>query len=197
MVPVAGVHRLPAPEADPQDWPRSGRDIPFSELVDRHAQELFALAHAMLGNRDDAEEALQETFLGAYRGLPGFAGRSSAKTWLTAILVRQVARVRRSHARRRQIPLDDRTDDAAVRVQSAALRSAAAMDLRSLLERLTPDHRDVLVLREMRGMSYDEISAVLGLPRGTVESRIHRARQALRHAAAGPERQEGSDARNE
>lgn len=194
MVPAAGAHRLRVPEADPHGH-EPAREIRFSELVDRHAQELYAMAHAMLGNRHDAEEALQETFLGAYRGLAGFAGHASPRTWLASILVRQVARVRRAYARRhggRASPfsLDDGirgSDDPALRRPPAAAASDAAMDLATLLNRLSPEHRDVLVLRELRGMSYDEIAHVLGVPRGTVESRLHRARQTLRRAALGSE----------
>lgn len=148
----------------------------FEGLVDRYAQELYGLAYSMLGNGADAEDALQETFLAAFRGLGRFEGRSSLRTWLTGILVRQVALVRRRGGRRAAAPVVP--GDAAVCGGEAGV--AAKHDAAALLAALSPEHRDVLVLREMRGMSYKEISEVLGVPRGTVESRLHRARAALR-----------------
>jgi len=83
---------------------RRGDDEAFAQLVERHGGRLYAVAVSMLGNSADAEDAVQETLTGAFSGLRGFQGRSSVKTWLTRILVRRVARLRR---RRRPLRIAD------------------------------------------------------------------------------------------
>ena len=162
---------------------RHGDNSAFGQLVDRHGRRLLGTALTMLGNAADAEDAVQETLVGAFRGLGGFRGQSSVKTWLTRILVRRVARFRRSQRLRRSGPIEQAVDDAGV-VSSAhsgaTARADVRMDVTMVLAKLSEDHRDVIVLREMQGMSYEEMANILGIPRGTVESRLFRARQKLR-----------------
>jgi RNA polymerase sigma-70 factor, ECF subfamily len=145
----------------------------FHQLLDRHADRLFRLAYSLVGNAADAEDVVQETLAGAYRGIRGFEGRSSVGTWLTRILVTQAAKLRRD--RKRTEPMDQ-----AMAVEGGGLAAERRMDLQAALEKLSPEHRQVLVLREYERMSYEEIAEVLGVPRGTVESRLHRARAELR-----------------
>lgn len=161
------------PEADDIELlRRSGGDPKaFHALVDRHAQRLYRLAVCLVGNAADAEDVLQETFIGAFRGLGSFEGRSSVKTWLTRILVTQAARWRRD--RRRSEPMDES-------VAAVAASPDATMDVQAAMQRLSAEHRQVLALREFERMSYEEMAEVLGVPRGTVESRLHRARSELR-----------------
>ena len=162
---------------------RRGDNLAFGQLVDRHGRRLLGVALKMLGNAADAEDAVQETFVGAFRGLGGFQGRSSVRTWLTRILVRKVARFRRSQRLRRSRPIEQAVDDAGV-VSAAHSRATVQADIRMdvtvVLAKLSEDHRDVIVLREMQGMNYEEMAEILGIPRGTVESRLFRARQKLR-----------------
>ena len=150
-----------------------GDSAAFHALVDRHAQRLYRLAVSLIGNATDAEDVLQETFVGAFRGLRTFEGRSSVKTWLTRILVMQAAQWNRSRRRRVAGSMDDS-------IPAAAGSPEAAMDVQAALGRLSPEHREVLALREFERMSYEEIAQVLDVPRGTVESRLHRARSELR-----------------
>jgi RNA polymerase sigma-70 factor, ECF subfamily len=145
----------------------------FHALVDRHADRLFRLAVALVGNSADAEDVLQESLIGAFRGLSGFQGRSSVKTWLTRILVNQAAKFRRSKRKMAAVSEFEPSPDKAVGV-------AAKMDVNAAISELSPEHRQVIVLRELENMSYDEIAEVLQVPQGTVESRLHRAREALR-----------------
>jgi RNA polymerase sigma-70 factor (ECF subfamily) len=147
--------------------------------VDRHASFLFAVAVSLCGNAADAEDLVQETFSGAFRGLRAFEGRSSAKTWLTRILVRQAARHWRTGSRRRAttLPLEAASQEAGALPHAAA---DARMDIMTALADLSPEHRDAIVLRELQGLSYDEMADVLDVPRGTVESRLFRARAALK-----------------
>lgn len=162
----------------------------FHALVDRHGPRLLRLARALCGNAADAEDALQETFLGAFKNLPRFEGRSSVRTWLSRILVTQVALLRRRGGRHKHLSLE--ADDAQAGPSRDAAGAPAAgggspagevdwrVDLDAALRELSAEHREVVVLRELDGMSYEEIAGVLGVPRGTVESRLHRARAELR-----------------
>jgi RNA polymerase sigma-70 factor, ECF subfamily len=160
----------------------AGDSEAFHGLIDRHAPDLYRLAVRLLGNTTDAEDVLQETWVGAFKGLRRFEERASVKTWLTRILVTQAALWRRQHARRLA-----RSDDAAGRVteSDAAKDVAMKIDLDAALHQLSDEHREVLVLREFEQMSYEEMAESLGVPRGTVESRLHRARGELREKLKG------------
>jgi RNA polymerase sigma-70 factor (ECF subfamily) len=174
---------------------RRGDGGAFHALVDRYAQSMFALAHSLVGNAADAEDVVQETFAGAFRGIERFEERASVKTWLTRILVNQANRLRRDRSTRRMTSLDapasgsgDDADggeamaanDVAASRPSTVAGVDAKMDLAAMLQTLSPDHRQVIVLREMEQLSYDEIAEVLNVPIGTVESRLFRARGELR-----------------
>jgi RNA polymerase sigma-70 factor (ECF subfamily) len=169
-----------------------GDDEAFKTLVDRHALYLFGIAHGMTANPADAEDLVQETFLAAAQG--GYRGEAAVRTWLVAILVRRVAMMRRTAGRRGGTHLslsaggsDSREPaiDIAAGGSNPAVGAEARLDLATMLERLSPDHRAVIVLRELEGMSYEEMSKALGVPRGTVESRLYRAREELRRMYRG------------
>ncbi len=139
---------------------------------------MFAMAYSLLRNSADAEDVVQETFAGAYKSLRKFEERSSVKTWLSRILYNQVARVRRDRKRDwgpLKIESLDHANDPGLKQNPDA-----KLDLMATLDRMTAEHRDVLVLREIDQLSYEEIAEVLGVPRGTVESRLHRARADLK-----------------
>ena len=168
-----------------------GDDDAFHALIDRHAGMLFRVAQSLTRNRADAEDLLQETFVGAYRGLNNFAGRSSVKTWLVQILTRQAAKAwhrARHHRNARSIDAAAANDDGsggydADRALSSESETATVdwrLDVMAVLQTISPAHREILVLREIRGLSYEEIAQVLDVPRGTVESRLSRARADFR-----------------
>lgn len=152
----------------------AGDSAAFHALVDRHAQHLYRLAVSLVGNATDAEDVLQEAFTGAFRGMREFEERSSVKTWLTRILVTQAAKWRRDRRRRTTVPMNE---DVAVAKGTGA---DVGLDLNAMLQRLSPEHRQILVLREFERMTYEEIALMLEIPQGTVESRLHRARSELR-----------------
>ena len=156
---------------------RRGDEAAFHEMEDRYGAALYRLAFSMVGNAADADDVLQETFMGALKAMYGFEERASVKTWLTRILVRQAARRHRSRGRSKVVASGDPSAEAVAR-QGAD--SGVKMDVMAAVDALPPDHREVIVLRELQGMSYEEIADVLAVPRGTVESRLYRARQALR-----------------
>jgi RNA polymerase sigma-70 factor (ECF subfamily) len=154
-----------------------GSAAAFHDLVDRHADRLFRLARSLTGQAADAEDVLQETFAGAYKNAGTFRGDSSVGTWLTKILVRQVAQWKRTRARKRLGELDE---GGVVSSADHVSGVETKVDLQSALNQLSEEHKEVLVLREFQHLSYDEIATVLEIPRGTVESRLHRARNELK-----------------
>lgn len=150
----------------------------FARLADRHTEALFRLAYSLVGNRTDAEDVLQEAFLGAYQGAKGFQGRSQVRTWLGQIVARQAAALRRSKRVRKTLPLETQPPTGVESGNESLVDTRE--DLTQVLEQMTPEYREVIVLREFGNMAYEEIAAALGLPRGTVESRLFRARAELR-----------------
>jgi RNA polymerase sigma-70 factor (ECF subfamily) len=157
----------------------AGDRAAFDSLVDRYCARFLRLAYALVGERTAAEDVVQETFAAAFSGMRGYRGEASVKTWLTAILVRQAGRHRRRERLRRHRPIDRELAHAGINPEeSTELR----LDLATVLEGLDKRYRQVVVLREIEGLSYEEIADTLAVPRGTVESRLHRARAALREA---------------
>ena len=154
---------------------RGGSESAFRTLVDRHGRYLFGIAHSLIGNSADAEDIVQETLIASLNS--NFRGESSVRTWLVAILVNQTKMLRRK--KRPQLLIED------VKIKSSAASSDAKMDLSMMLESLSPEHRQVIVLREIERMSYQEIAQALDVPQGTVESRLFRAREELRKRFSG------------
>ena len=180
---------------------RKGRREAFGELVTRYQDRVFHLAYRLTSSRDDAGEAAQEAFLRAYRSLDAFRGESAFYTWLFRITV-NVARNRQRYSAAR--PPARSIDATAARdpdgnggptlADKLKARVPDPVDEASRLERkelveaalagLDEEQRMMIVLRDMEGRSYSEIAELLDCPRGTVKSRIHRARMALRDMLA-------------
>jgi RNA polymerase sigma-70 factor (ECF subfamily) len=155
-------------------------------LIDRHSRYLFGVAHALSGDAHDAEDLVQETFMGAFR--TRFRGESSLRTWLVKILMRRAGMLRRSRRRESStLSLDASgvTEPAAASGAPGGGGADARLDLSTMLQALSPEHRQVILLREIEGLSYEQIADALGVPRGTVESRLHRAREELRKRFKG------------
>lgn len=164
---------------------RRGDAAAFESLAELHAPALHRLAFSLAGNAPDAEDMVQETLLGAYRRLSSFEGRSSFKTWLSRILVNQTARLRRSKRVREIVKPTDFSDASQALLKGTELPdevrdSEIRMDVMAALSGMSTEFREVIVLREIEGLSYAEIADVLDVPRGTVESRLHRARGELK-----------------
>ncbi len=179
------------PVADDDELVRqiaSGDEVAFQALIDRHARYLYGIAHGLAGNTADAEDLVQETFTGVLRSR--FRGEASVRTWLVQILVRRAGMLRRWRRRKGGHRSLDATaaGEAAERPPGSAgffTGVDARLDLAIMLRTLSREHRAVIVLREVEGMTYAEIATVLGVPRGTVESRLHRAREELRQRFKG------------
>lgn len=153
---------------------RGDRDA-FWQLAQAHAAHLFRVACALTGRAGDAEDIVQESLVAALEGIGRFQGRASLRTWLVSIVARQAALWHRRRGARHTVGMDD-----AALAGRDGPPTDVRLDVLQVLERLPEERRTVLVLREFEGMSYDEIALALHLPRGTVESRLHRARQDVR-----------------
>ena len=153
-------------------------------VVDRYARPLFRIARGLCDSVPDAEDAVQEALIDILRGIGGFDGNASLLTWMTRILVRRAGKMRRKRKRSAALPLDESSDSVGWSERGQTSRNAdredCRLDLHAALPKLAREFREVIVLREVQGMSYAEIAAALGIPQGTVESRIHRARLELR-----------------
>ena len=167
---------------------RQGDQDAFAELVRLYEKRVFALTMRMCRNPEDAAEAAQEAFLSAWQGLRFFRGESSFSTWLYRLASNACVDLLRREGRHRAAAgasLDDEeikidAVDPAPSPQDVAERRELREQVEAGLAALSPEHRQVLVLREMHQLSYDEISQVLSLDVGTVKSRISRGRRQLR-----------------
>jgi RNA polymerase sigma-70 factor (ECF subfamily) len=173
----------------------AGDEAAFNEIVERYRTKIFGLTFGLLHNRGDAEEITQDTFIRAYRGLGRFRGDASLATWLYRIAM-NLARNRYWYFFRRRrhatlsldCPLgDDSVATFADQFASEAhdpAQETATDEFTSLIaecmERLDAVHREILTMRNVLHLSYEEIAASLGLNVGTVKSRIARARERLR-----------------
>jgi RNA polymerase sigma-70 factor (ECF subfamily) len=173
----------------------AGDEVAFNQIVERYRTKIFGLTLGLLHNRGDAEEITQDTFIRAYRGLARFRGDASLATWLYRIAM-NLARNRYWYFFRRRrhatlsldCPLGDDTcgtfaDLLASEAHDPA-QETATDEFTSLIaecmERLDATHREILTMRNVLHLSYEEIAASLELNVGTVKSRIARARERLR-----------------
>ncbi|MEM7755532.1 MAG: RNA polymerase sigma factor [Planctomycetota bacterium] len=149
----------------------------LARLFDTEQERLLALCHRLTGDRAAAEDALQDTFLLAHRHLAGFRGDAAPQTWLYRIAIRAATR-RRAHDRATQAreqktrPPTDGTASTSTHADTETVRRA--------LESLPEHHRLVLTLLALRGLPAAIVGEILGVPEGTVYSRAHAARKALR-----------------
>lgn len=141
--------------------------------------EVLRLCSRLLANREDAEEACQDTLLAVARGLPGFEGRSAFRTWLYRLASNRArSAYRRSSGRNPLQSVDTMTDIADARRTSVV--ASTRLDLLDALSRLRPELAEAISLRDLVGLGYAEIAVIQQVPEGTVKSRIHQARLQLR-----------------
>ena len=153
----------------------------FGVLVERHERRVYNLAYRMLGRRDDAADATQDAFVACMRKLSGFRGASSFTTWLHRVTLNVCYDALRKRSRER---LSEETPDR-VAPDDPAGEAAASVDVHRALQRVGEDFRAVLVLHDVQGMPYEDVAEALGVPVGTVKSRLHRARLAMARALEG------------
>lgn len=170
----------------------------FDALVDRHEGRVYRLAWRILGERDAALDAAQDTFVKAWRALPRFEGKARFSTWLTRIAINQCRnelRKRGTVKHTRPLSLDQPSPGTETpRGASMASSEAEAWEhlrgdelrgaFEDVMRGLEPEAREVLVLTEVEALSYEGIAELLDVPVGTVRSRLHRARAEVRRRMA-------------
>ncbi|MFJ4788718.1 RNA polymerase sigma factor [Streptomyces sp. NPDC088794] len=161
-----------------------GDEDAFAVLVQRHATTLIRLATRLLGTRPEAEDAVQDAFLSAWRRLPEFHGHASFGTWMYRIVTNRCLNVLR--ARRPVAPLDAAADLPAAEHATSPARITegrdAVRELREALDLLSAEQRACWVLRELDGQSYEHIAEVVGISQDAVRARVFRARRCLTQA---------------
>ena len=165
-----------------------GKDAAYALLMRRYEERLFNTVFRLLGNHEDAQDVVQETFINAYQSLASFKGDSQFFTWLYRIAVNTAISLKRK--RRVMVRLDGGRDgDPSVepldtsdlsRPGHALEQEEQGRRVQQALARLSPEHRAVLVLKDMENQKYEAIADILQVPIGTIRSRLHRARLELR-----------------
>jgi len=153
----------------------------YSEMVRRHQDRVYSLCLSFLHNPTEAEDAAQEIFLKAYRALSSFRFDSSFSTWIYRITHRHCLDLIKAKNRRPTESLDARNDDfgETLSTQEPPPDDSNADLVRRILNELPDEQRTVLVLRESQGLTYEEISLVLGIGLEAVKSRLRRARESF------------------
>lgn len=169
---------------------QAGDSGAFEQLVRDNQNLVYNLAYRMTGDPEDAADLAQEAFLNAWKGLGKFQGQSSFSTWLYRLTSNACVDFLRRKKRRETVSLTQEDEEEEGRQtqipderyspQRELERQEARRALEEGLAALSPEHRQVLLLREVEGLSYQEISRCLELEEGTVKSRIARARMSLR-----------------
>ena len=154
----------------------------FAFLVETYETSVYRLALRMCGNAHDAEEVAQEAFVAAWKGLPSFRGESKFSSWLYQLTTNAaIDFLRREKRHRAATPLEDELEPTSPDTpQQAVEEDEVRQALQQALDSLTPEHREIFLLRQMRQLSYEEIGRLLNLEPGTVKSRLSRAKKQLR-----------------
>ena len=159
---------------------RQGDVAAFEGLYRDHVGRVYGLCLRMTGEPHAAEDLTQDTFVSAWRSLPGYEGRSSLSTWLHRIAVNAVLAKRRSPIGRNEVSL---TDDSGEQMEFAAepgMDEATPIDVERAIEALPAGARDIVVLHGIYGYSHEEAAAMLGVAVGTCKAQLHRARHLMR-----------------
>jgi RNA polymerase sigma-70 factor (ECF subfamily) len=180
---------------EPSDWElvrrcKEGDRQAFRELVERYQRKVITIAFGILHDREDALEVSQEAFAKVFTSIQQFKEEASFYTWLYRIVVNLAIDRQRQKGRQPLLERDDQGEGESDRIETIPDTSGAdpyeqvkdkelGERIRAALAELTPAHKAVILLREVEGLSYEEISEVLQCSRGTVMSRLHYARKRL------------------
>jgi RNA polymerase sigma-70 factor (ECF subfamily) len=166
----------------------------FEVLVKKHQRRMVNIAYRMIGNYEEACEIVQDAFVSAYRNLKGFKGKSKFSTWLYTIVMnlsKNRLKQLKTQLHREKFSIDNPilTNDGQIKVEPASNEPSALEKLekrdvqqkvQECINSLDDEFREVLILRDIQGFSYGEISDLLKAPEGTVKSRLFRAREAVK-----------------
>jgi RNA polymerase sigma-70 factor, ECF subfamily len=178
---------------------KQGDPLAFEEIVGQYERKVYSLARGLTRNDEDAQDAVQDTFLSVFKNIRRFKGDSSLSTWIYRITVNAaLMKMRRRRHDDRTVSIDESMpafDDSGHRVASLPdwhprademlLNTEMGGHLRRAIEALEPEYRTVLVLRDQEGMSNEDVAAVLGLSVAAIKSRLHRARIFVRERIKG------------
>ncbi len=173
---------------------RSGETTAFDTLVERYSSEIYGLLYRLTENAEEASDLTQDTFLRAYRSIKGFRGDSELKTWLFRIAINESRNRFRWWKRRKReltisidstignsdLTVSDSLADQSRSPEELALSSEREYALKAALFEMADIYREVIVLCDMEGLSYEDTADALGIRLGTVKSRISRGREELR-----------------
>ena len=174
----------------------SGDTAAFERLVRKYKKYVCTTVFSVIRNRDDSFDVAQEVFLKLYHSIGSFKGESSFSSWLYRIAKNSALDFLRKQKKAQTVSLNAENDDGEKLLpdlpdpsdrnhpEKAALAAEKREMLYAALNRLTPEHREMILLRDINGYTYEEISDMLGLESGTVKSRLFRAREALRKILA-------------
>ena len=190
---VAGSRNLPVDDHTLVAQVKSGQMQSYGELVRRYQDRIFNTCWRICGHLEDARDLTQEAFLKAFESLDGYRQESGFYTWIFRVAT-NLSISHRRNAGRKRIMLNDqaramrakadglarRTHEGNLEAQEPSGQSAGRAA--ALLQVLDDEHRAAVVLRDIEGFNYQEIAEILGVPVGTVKSRLHRARMMLREA---------------
>ena len=185
--PRASTGREPVDDVELVDAARRGDRDAFRTLFERYHRKAYALAFGVLRHQDDALDVVQDAFIKAHKYLDKFEGHSSFYTWLYRIVMNLAIDHLRKHRRVKPVELDeqhlDESDDALLPKILGANPGRALMDkeirarIDQALGELSDNHRAVLIMRELEGMSYEEMAQAMGCSKGTIMSRLFHARK--------------------
>jgi RNA polymerase sigma-70 factor, ECF subfamily len=163
-----------------------GRQDAFGVLVSRYQGRLYNAVIRLVAHPEDAADIVQDAFLNAYQGLRTFKGDAELFTWLyriafnAAISLKRKKRATVSLGAGQEGGIDPIDPSEYVRPGAALERSEEEAQLQHAMNRLSQEHQEVLILKDIEGLKYDELAEILGVPIGTIRSRLHRARLELR-----------------
>lgn len=164
-----------------------GQTSAFGELITRYQDRLFNTVYRLLANAEDAQDVVQDAFLHAYQSLDSFKGDSQFFTWLYRIAINTAISLKRKQqggVRMLAGPHEEGVEPLDLSLASqpghALEQAEQAQHIQRALNRLSPEHRAVLVMKDIDGYKYEQMAELLEVPIGTVRSRLHRARLELR-----------------
>jgi len=190
---ATGTGQAGFPESELLELLKAGDEQAFATILDRYSAQVYRLARAITGNPQDAEEVVQDVFFTIFQKIGSFEGRSAFSTWLYRITVNAaMMKVRRREVTveedlERWLPVFDATghhlqpvEDWSADPEKALLQHERREVLRQALADLPEEYRVVVALRDLQGLSSEEVAEILGLTVAAVKSRLHRGRLALR-----------------
>jgi len=200
---LAGAISLQSDEAALVEELRAGSEEAFAWLISRYHQPIYSLLARTVRNRADAADLAQEVFVKVFRGIAGFHGESSLRTWIFRIALREGSNQRRWWVRhqQREIPVDqemaladgrttvalkDMLVDPSESPYDFAVREENRERLERALRQVPEPYRTTIILRDIEGFIYEEVAAIEGVNLGTVKSRLMRGRACLKTLLAGP-----------